>query len=494
MGNDRFWCQAPESIPARKKTGVPLKPSGAPLHKPGDALSILISVRYLVWVIIKGGKPEEEKEEGVIPRYETPEMVKIWQEERKYQIWLEIEKAMLSAIHKLGWVSQKEVEGIRKMKSVDVSDLKALEEETQHEIVAFLKAISKKMKGDDRFLHYGMTSSDLMDTAMNVQIQESCRLIFRRLEDVQRVLKALARKYKRVLTVGRTHGVHAEPTSLGLKFARWYGEMERNRERLAQAGEETRTGKLSGAVGNFAHLPPVVEEQVCERLGLKPEPISTQVIPRDHYAHLLNVLALLGTSIEDIATEVRHLQKTEVLEMEEPFSEKQAGSSAMPHKKNPVVSERLCGLARVLRGNASAMLQNVVLWHERDISHSSADRILIPDSFILLDYMLTKLFAILQGLKVNRKRIQENLQQTHGLIYSQRILLELVKKGISRHQAYDLVQNISMAAWNSGKDFKTLVMSHPSFLQHFTKKELESFFTPDYYLRGVNAIYKRLGL
>lgn len=421
-------------------------------------------------------------------------MMSIWQEERKYQIWLEIEKALVESLHELGWITKRELEGIRQLKTVNVKALKALEEETQHEIVAFLKAISNQMKGDDRFLHYGMTSSDLMDTALSVQIQESCRLIQRRLKDVQRVLSSLARKYKRVLTVGRTHGVHAEPTSFGLKFARWFAEMERNRRRLAEAGEETRTGKLSGAVGNFAHLPPVVEEKVCHSLGLLPEPVSTQVIPRDRYAHLLNVLAILGTGIENIATEIRHLQRTEVLEMEEPFSEKQTGSSAMPHKRNPVVSERLCGLARVLRGNASAMLQNVVLWHERDISHSSADRILIPDSFILLDYMLVKLLSILKGLKVNRTRIQNNLLETRGLIYSQRLLLELIKKGLSRHYAYDLIQRLSMTAWNTGKAFKSLVLNDPTLKKHFTKKELEHLFQPDVYLHGVDAIYKRLGL
>lgn len=432
----------------------------------------------------------------MIPRYSTKEMAAAWDDRTRFEKWLAIEVALLETLQKRGLVKPRDLAHFKKTAKIVPADIRALEKKTQHEIVAFLKSVARGSEGTTaaQYLHYGLTSSDVMDTALSLQAQDACAVLEDRLKAVQALLKALALKYKATPTIGRSHGVHAEPTSLGLKFARFYALGQRSLDRLEQARRECATGKLSGAVGNFAHLGPEYEEQVCESLGLRPEPISTQVIPRDRYAYLVNVLALIGTFPEDIATEIRHLQRTEVLEMLEPFYEKQTGSSAMPHKKNPVLCERICGLARLLRGYSAAMMQSVVLWHERDISHSSVDRVAIPDAFLALDYMLVKTAEVLKGLTVDLKRVSKNLGATGGLIYSQRLLLALIDKGMDRLAAYEIVQKPALEAWNSDTTFAELVRKDPAVQKHLTAREIADCFKPDYYLRSVDAIYKRLGL
>ncbi|MGH8104309.1 MAG: adenylosuccinate lyase [bacterium] len=432
----------------------------------------------------------------MIPRYTTKEMAAVWNDTTRFKKWLAIEVALLEVLEKRGLVKPKDLAAFKKSAKIDIADIRALEESTQHEIVAFLKSISR---GSERttaaqYLHYGLTSSDIMDTALSLQVRDACSVLARSIDSVNGALRRLALEYKDVPTIGRSHGVHAEPTSFGLKFARFYAEGQRALARLEAARAECSTGKLSGAVGNFAHLPPEYEEQVCGRLGLTPEPVSTQVIPRDRYAYLVSTLALIGTFPEDIATEIRHLQRTEVLEMMEPFYEKQAGSSAMPHKKNPVLCERICGLARLLRGYADAELQSVVLWHERDISHSSVDRVAIPDAFLALDYMLVKTLEILKGLTVDFKRVGKNLGATGGLIYSQRVLLALIDKGMDRLVAYDVVQGLALKAWNSEESFEAMVKADARVKKHLSAKEIAGCFDPAYYLREVDSIYKRGGL
>jgi adenylosuccinate lyase len=343
-------------------------------------------------------------------------------------------------------------------------------------------------------LHLGLTSSDILDTTLGVQLKESCDIL---LEDLRKLLKVLAQKaikYKEMVCIGRTHGVHAEPTTFGLKFALWYAETERNLIRLQRVKEEVSIGKISGAVGTYSNIEPEVEAYVCRKLGLKPAPISTQVIQRDVYAQYMGVLALIGASLEKFATEIRHLQRTEVQEAEEPFGKGQKGSSAMPHKRNPVICERICGLARILRGNNLAALENVALWHERDISHSSVERIIMPDSSLALDYMLHKFIEVMEGLLVFPDNMLANLVRTRGLIFSQGVLLELMRKGLTRQKAYDIVQRNAMKSWSQGRDFKTILLQDKEFLRYLSPKEAESIFDLNYYLRNINKIFKRLGL
>ena len=428
----------------------------------------------------------------MIERYSTPEMKAIWKEEQRYLHWLDIEKELLRVLVEQGIAPEEEWEALRQKKRMNLSRLKQVEEETRHEITAFLRTITEDISEKSRFVHYGLTSSDLMDTGLSLQIQRSLKVIEKKLEQLSGELKKKAKETKDLMTIGRTHGVFAEPISFGWKFARFCAMVERNRKRLAWVAEETSTGKLSGAVGNYSHLSPEIEEKVCTRLGLKPEPISSQVIPRDRHALLLFFLALVASGVEEIALEIRHLSRSEVGEVEEPFYPGQTGSSAMPHKKNPVVSERICGLSRLLRSFVLTGLENIPLWHERDISHSSVERITIPTAFQLLDYILSQTIRILQGLRINRKRIEENFQKAGDTIYSQKILLEAVRKGMKREEAYQIIQKAALKSLEDGTPFIPQLYKNPTFSRYFSKKELEHLSDPQLFNLATEAIFKRL--
>ena len=430
----------------------------------------------------------------MIERYSLPKMSSIWQEEFKFKTMLDIELLALEALAKQKKVPQDAVKRIKRRAKFNLTQIKRLEEKTQHDVVAFVTNVAQNIGPDAKYLHMGLTSSDVLDTTLGVQLKCASDIL---VEDINKLLRLLAKKakaYKDMVCIGRTHGVHAEPTTFGLKFALWYDETRRNLERLKLAKEEVSVGKISGAVGTYANVDPQVEDYVCRKLGLKPAKISTQVIQRDIYAVFMAGLAIIGSSLEKFATEIRHLQRTEVLEAEEPFGKGQKGSSAMPHKRNPVICERICGLARLLRGNALCAMENVSLWHERDISHSSAERVIIPDSTIALDYMLNKFIEVIQGLSVYPENMLANLVRTHGLIFSQRVLLELMDKGLKRQKAYDLVQRCAMKSWKDGSDFKNNLLADAEVTRHLTKKELDKIFDLDYYLRNVNKIFKRVGL
>jgi adenylosuccinate lyase len=430
----------------------------------------------------------------MIERYSLPKMNSIWQEEFKFKTMLLIEILALEALAKQKKVPFAAVARIKKKAKFNIKQINKIEASTQHDVVAFVTNVAQNIGQDAKYLHLGLTSSDVLDTTLGVQLSAASDIL---VEDLDRLLKVLAKKakaYKDMVCIGRTHGVHAEPTTFGLKLALWYDETKRNLQRLKLAKEEVSLGKISGAVGTFANVDPQVEEYVCRKLGLKPAKISTQIIQRDVYAVFMCRLAIIGSSLEKFATEIRHLQRTEVLEAEEPFVKGQKGSSAMPHKRNPVICERICGLSRILRGNALAAMENVSLWHERDISHSSAERIILPDSTILLDYMLNKFIYVIEGLNVYPDNMLSNLVRTHGLIFSQRVLLELMDKGFRRQVAYDLVQRAAMKTWKDGSDFKNNLLEEKEILRHLTKKDLDRIFDLDYYLRNVSKIYRRLGL
>jgi adenylosuccinate lyase len=433
----------------------------------------------------------------MIPRYTRPAMGRIWTEENKLAKWLEVELAAADALAAVGEIPAEAAPLLRAHATPPASErVVEIEREVRHDVIAFtlavVEALPKEAKEAGRWLHYGLTSSDVLDTAQALRLREVNELLLQGVERLAEVLKKRAREFKDTVCAGRTHGVHAEPTTFGLKLANWYSEAGRNRERLARAAEELQVGKISGAVGNFAHLAPEVERRICDRLGLKPAPISTQVIQRDRYAHYLATLAVIAASLEKIALEVRHLQRTEVREAEEAFGKAQRGSSAMPHKKNPIVSEQLCGLARVLRANAQAALENVALWHERDISHSSVERIILPDSTILLDYMLDKTATLVEHLRVYPQRMKENLDRTRGLVFSEALLLELVKKGAPREEAYAWVQTAAMKVWESDQDFKTLVLADNNITGKLSKDEIEAVFDLKRQLRHVDDIFARV--
>ena len=430
----------------------------------------------------------------MIERYSLPGMNAIWQDEFKFKTMLDIEILTLQALVKRGEVPPEALCRIKKKAGFNIRKIQKIEEKTQHDVVAFVTCVAQHIGSDAKYLHLGLTSSDILDTTLGVQLKESCDIL---LEDLRKLLKVLAQKatkYKEMVCIGRTHGVHAEATTFGLKLALWFTETERNLIRLQRVKEEVSIGKLSGAVGTYSNIEPEVEAYVCRKLGLKPAPISTQIIPRDVYAQYIGTLALIGSSLDKFATEIRHLQRTEVQEAEEPFGKGQKGSSAMPHKRNPVICERICGLARILRGNNLAALENVVLWHERDISHSSVERIIMPDSSLALDYMLHKFIEVMEGLSVFPDNMLANLVRTRGLIFSQRVLLELMRKGLTRQKAYDIVQRNAMKSWSQGRDFKTILLQDKEFLRYLSPKETESIFDLNYYLRNINKIFKRLGL
>ncbi len=431
----------------------------------------------------------------MIDRYTRDEMGEIWTLENKFRQWLKVEVLACQGWAELGVIPEEDAEVIAEKADFDVERVKEIEKETRHDVVAFTTNMAEYVgQPEARHIHYGLTSSDVVDTANSVLIKQAGEILLADLERLAEVLAEAAKEYKHRPVIGRTHGIHAEPTSLGLKFALWYSEIERQKERLRETLERTCYGKISGAVGTYAHVEPFLEEFVCERLGLRPAPISTQIIQRDRHAEFVSALALIGASLEKFATEIRNLQRTEMREVEEPFRSGQKGSSSMPHKRNPIVSERICGQARVLRANAQVALENVALWHERDISHSSTERIVLPDSTILLDYMLNKFIQVIEGLHVYPENMDQVLNTTEGLIFSQSVLLKLVEKGLSREKAYGVVQEKAMQAWQDGLDFRQLIEDAPLVDETLTRQELEECFDYDYHLRHVDLIYDRLGL
>lgn len=428
----------------------------------------------------------------MIDRYSLPEMKKIWELEYKYLKWLDVEIAVCEAYALKGIIPHEAVNKIKERAKVDVNRILEIEDKVKHDIIAFLTSLSENIGEDSRYIHMGLTSSDILDTALALQLKASSDII---LDDIQRLLKIigiLSIKYKDTLIMGRTHGVHAEPTSFGLKMLTWYTEMQRNYERMKRAKEIVSFGKISGAVGNYAHIDPWIEEKVCELLELTLAPVSTQIIQRDRHSEYCTTLAIIAASIEKFATEIRSLQRTEILELEEPFSEGQKGSSAMPHKRNPVSCEQLCGLARIVRANAIASLENIPLWHERDISHSSVERVILPDSTILLNYMLNHMIRIMENLNIYTERMKKNLDRTGGLIYSQRILLKLVEKGLSREKSYEIVQRNAMQAWREDKNFFELLSKDKDLQNILKESEIKECFAPEWYLRNVDYIYNRI--
>ncbi len=438
----------------------------------------------------------------MIPRYTRPEMAKLWSPEEKLRAWLLVEVSACEAWARLGRVPKEAIEKIlqktrpyleKGFTSEDVAKVEEIEQETRHDVIAFLTYMEQIIGPEGRYLHLGMTSSDMLDTAMAWLMKRAMEIIIKDVDDLLEVLKRRALEHKDTVMIGRTHGIHAEPITLGFKFALWYDEMRRNRRRLSAALETISYGKISGAVGTFAHLEPEVEAYVCEKMGLKPAPVSNQVIQRDRYAEYMAALAVLAGTVEKIATEIRHLQRTEVLEAEEFFHKGQKGSSAMPHKRNPILSENLCGLARLVRGYLMPALENDALWHERDISHSSVERVIVPDATTAADFMLKRLIGLLDKLVVYPERMKKNLNLLRGLIYSQPLLLALTEKGLQRQEAYVLVQKRAMEVWqDEQKTFKEAVFNDPEITKYFSSEELERIFDLSHYLRHIDTIFKRV--
>ena len=433
----------------------------------------------------------------MIERYTLPAMGRIWTEQNKYTCWLQVESAASTILAQDGVIPAAAAEAIATKASFDVARIQAIEAEVKHDVIAFTTAVAETLKSqgldaESRWLHYGLTSNDIVDTAQALQVKEASALIRTGLVDFLAVLKRRALEFKHTPTIGRTHGIHAEPTTFGLKLLNWFAEIERNLVRFDAAAEEMRVGKLSGAVGTFGHLKPEHEERICALLGLKAAPVATQVIQRDRHAAYISVLALIGSTLDKIAVEVRHLQRTEVREAQEYFSEKQKGSSAMPHKKNPIISEQISGLARVLRGNAQAAFENVALWHERDISHSSVERIIFPDSTILTDYLLAKTTDLLDRLLVYPERMKKNLESTGGLIFSGQLLLDLSEAGMMREDAYRLVQSHAMQSWKEDLIFRDEVAKDPKITALLTPEKLEKTFDYTRQLGNVDAIFRRV--
>jgi len=430
----------------------------------------------------------------MIPRYSRPEMSRIWTPEAKYDAWLKVELAVCEVYAKRGIIPADALGRIKGGARIDAARIDEIEARTRHDVIAFLTNLEESIGADSRYVHIGMTSSDVLDTALALQLQEAGELLLEDLERFRGALRALALRHQHTLCVGRSHGVHAEPMVFGLKPALWYAEAGRNLERLRRAQDAVGVGKISGAIGTFAHVDPDIEEEVCRLLGLEPDPISTQIVQRDRHAEFCAALAIIAASLEKVAVEIRSLQRTEILEVEEPFAEGQKGSSAMPHKRNPVGTENVSGLARLVRTNALAALENVALWHERDISHSSVERVILPDSTILLDYMLHRMTGIIEGLQVYPARMKENMERSYGLMYSQRVLLRLAETGLPRQQAYEMVQRNAMRAWQERTPFRALLAADPEVAARLTPAELDRCFDPAWYLRNVDAIYKRAGL
>ncbi|MED0656980.1 adenylosuccinate lyase [Anoxybacillus ayderensis] len=430
----------------------------------------------------------------MIERYTRPEMGAIWTEENRFRAWLEVEILACEAWSELGVIPREDVEKIRQNASFRIERIKEIEEETRHDVVAFTRAVSETLGEERKWVHYGLTSTDVVDTALSYLLKQANDILLRDLENFIAVLKEKAIEHKYTVMMGRTHGVHAEPTTFGLKLALWYAEMQRNLERFKQAAETVRVGKISGAVGTYANIDPFVEQYVCEKLGLQPAPISTQTLQRDRHAHYMATLALIATSIEKFAVEIRGLQKSETREVEEFFAKGQKGSSAMPHKRNPIGSENMTGMARVIRGYMLTAYENVPLWHERDISHSSAERIILPDATIALDYMLHRFTNIVKNLTVFPENMKKNMDRTLGLIYSQRVLLALIDTGMTREEAYDLVQPKAMEAWEKQVPFRSLIEADEVITSRLTKEQIADCFDYNYHLKHVDTIFSRLGL
>jgi adenylosuccinate lyase len=430
----------------------------------------------------------------MIERYTRPAIGAIWSEGAKYDAWLRVELAVCDAYARRGRIPPDAMARIRSRARVDVDRILDIQRRVKHEMIALLTSLEEQLGADSRFVHIGLTTNDVWDTATALQLRAAADLLLQGQERLQGALRDLARRHRDTLTVGRTHGVHAEPTTFGLKVAVWYVEAGRNLERLRRAREVVSVGKLSGAVGTFARLVPGIEDEVCAALGLGAEPVSTQIVQRDRHAEFCATLAVAAASLEKIALEIRGLQRTEVLEAQEPFGEGQKGSSAMPHKRNPELSERICGLARLLRGNATAALENVALWHERDISHSSVERVILPDSTIVLDYILDLTAFIIERLDVDPARMAENLDRSYGLIYSQNVLLRLTDAGLPRQVAYEIVQKNSMRAWKERRSFLDLLGEDSAVTDHLSPDALKACFDPAWYLRHVDVIFRRAGL
>jgi adenylosuccinate lyase len=430
----------------------------------------------------------------MIERYTMPEIGKIWTDENKFRIWLEIEILACEAQAQMGRIPDEAAKKIRKKANFDVKRILEIEAETHHDVIAFLTNVAEYVGENARYIHYGMTSSDILDTTLAVQMKQAGELILATMDDFIDILKQKAVTYKDTVMVGRSHGVHAEPITFGFKLAVWYSEMLRNRSRLLKAIETISAGKISGAVGTFDHLDPFVEEHVCQHLGIQPAAISTQILQRDRHAEYFSTLTIIGATLEKIALEIRHLQRTEVLEAEEPFGSRQKGSSAMPHKKNPIISERICGMARILRGNLLAALENVALWHERDISHSSVERVIAPDSTIALYYMIEKCRQFIDGLVVHPERMKANLELTQGLIYSQAVLLNLVDKGLSRESAYQIVQRNALNVWENKSSLLQELKKDSECTAHLSAEDLEQIFDLNTRLKNIDTIFRRLEL
>ena len=430
----------------------------------------------------------------MIDRYSRAEMARIWSQEAKYANWLRVELAVCEVYARRGLIPGDALNRIKARAKVDPRRIDEIEQTTRHDVIAFLTNLEESIGTDSRYVHIGMTSSDVLDTALALSLQEASDLLLAGLKRLRAALRALAIAHKRTLCVGRSHGIHAEPMTFGLKAALWYAEAGRNLERLRRARETVRVGKISGAVGTFAHIDPDVEEEACHLLGLEPAPVSSQIVQRDRHAEFMATLAIVAASLEKIAVEVRSLQRTEIGEVEEPFAEGQKGSSAMPHKRNPVGSENITGLARLVRANAGAAFENVALWHERDITHSSVERVILPDSTILVDYMLHRFSGILEGLRVYPERMRENIERSFGLMYSQRVLLRLTGAGLARQAAYEIVQRNAMRAWTDRRSFQALLAADPAVTAHLGADALAECFDPAWYLRNVHAIYRRLNL
>src|SRR5690349_8944719 len=428
----------------------------------------------------------------MIPRYTHPDMGRIWSDQRRYETWLLVETAAAEAMAAAGIVPPEAAREIRERGAFDIARIEEIEQVTQHDVIAFTTAVAEKVGPSARWLHFGMTSSDVIDTAQALQMREACDVILKDLDGLTEVIRTRAFEHRRTPMIGRTHGVHAEPMTLGLKLALWYAEMSRNIVRVRRAQQVVSVGKLSGAVGTFAHLPPAIEDDVCRRLGLEPAPVASQVIQRDRHAELLSMLAITAASLEKFALEIRGLQKTEIGEVEEPFGKGQKGSSAMPHKRNPIGCEQIVGLARLIRANAMAALENVALWHERDISHSSVERVILPDSFIALDHMLRRFTRIVRGMVVYPDRMRENLARSRGVVFSGTVLLELAKRGVSREQAYEWVQRNAMRSFHEQKDFKSLLLADPDLMKVLTPGALDKAFDLDDQLRNVDAVFARV--
>jgi adenylosuccinate lyase len=428
----------------------------------------------------------------MIDRYTLPEMGALWSEETKFQKWLDVEIAVCEVHAEMGTIPRDALVQIKSRAKFSVARINEIEKTTDHDVIAFTTNLAESIGEASRFVHYGLTSSDVVDTANALLLRDACDILLKKIDALLEVLKRRAFEFKQTPQIGRTHGIHAEPTSFGMTFALWYDEMRRNRQRLTRARETVAVGKISGAVGAFAHLDPEVEEKVCARLGLKAAPISTQIIQRDNYAEYLCTLGIVAASLEKFALQIRHWQRTEVREAQEKFKAGQKGSSAMPHKRNPILSERICGLARVVRANSVVGLEDVALWHERDISHSSAERVVLPDSSIAIDYMLQKMASLLDGLVVYPDRMLENLKLTRGSIFSGQLLLALTQAGVSREEAYRWAQRNAMQAWDEGKELQALVSADKEIRARLSEEQIARVFSLDTYLRNVDKVFARV--